>query len=128
MQIRARPAASGGSGPAAADADGGVDDGREGSSGSDDRTDWPEFRIESSVMVPVLVSAGLVGIAWRGIRQILMTPGAPVGDDLSSHFAEISFFARSLRAGDPNLWFADAQLGYLHFYPSDVAPDSGFRI
>ena len=66
MHNRARPAASGGSGLAAADAAGGGDDGREGSS------DWPEFRIESSAVVPVLAIAGLAGIAWRGIRQLLL--------------------------------------------------------
>ena len=74
--------------------------------------DWPEFRIESSALVPALVLPGLVAIAARGIWSILSTPGAPVGDDLSSHFAEITFFARSLRAGDLNLWFTDAQLGF----------------
>lgn len=82
-----------------------------GDAASAEGDDWPEFRIESSALVPALVLPGLVAIAARGIWSILSTPGAPVGDDLSSHFAEITFFARSLRAGDLNLWFTDAQLG-----------------
>ena len=43
---------------------GGGDDRREGSPGSDDWQDWPEFQIESSAVVPVLVSAAADSRPW----------------------------------------------------------------
>jgi hypothetical protein len=48
--------------------------------------------------------------------------GIPLGDDNSSHFAEISYVAELLRAGQTDFWFDQTNLGYPLFLAYQPAP------
>ena len=66
-----------------------------------------------SALFPALALAVLAAVTVRtGFWKLLTTPGASVGDDLSSHFSEIATFAAALRSGSWDLWFDRTQGGY----------------
>ncbi|EKX50653.1 hypothetical protein GUITHDRAFT_135269 [Guillardia theta CCMP2712] len=84
--------------------------------------DIPSFDISTSVLVPFIAILGSSALALRGFWSVLSSPGCTVGDDLSSHFAEISFFAQSIRHGRLDFWFDQVQLGYPLFMTYSPLP------
>lgn len=70
--------------------------------------------------VRVLLVAAAAWVAAGGAR--LLAGGAPYGDDLSSHFAEIVEVAATLRAGRADFWFEGANLGYPMFLAYQPLP------
>ena len=48
--------------------------------------------------------------------------GVPLGDDNSSHYAEISYIAELLRLGETDFWFDQTNLGYPLFLAYQPAP------
>jgi hypothetical protein len=67
---------------------------------------------EHSALFPLLALAGLAALSVKGFWKLLHSPGASVGDDLSSHYSEISTFSAALRSGSFDLWFDRTQMGY----------------
>lgn len=67
---------------------------------------------DNSALFPVLALAGLAALSVKGFWKLLHSPGASVGDDLSSHYSEISTFSAALRSGSFDLWFDRTQMGY----------------
>ncbi len=56
----------------------------------------------------------------RGYWSVLTSPGCPVGDDLSSVLAEISYFARRIRQANPR---ASPSLTYIPTFRSFTVAD-----
>ena len=48
--------------------------------------------------------------------------GVPLGDDNSSHFAEINYIAELLRLGETDFWFDQTNLGYPLFLAYQPGP------
>lgn len=67
---------------------------------------------DHSILFPMLALTGLAALSVRGFWKLLNSPGASVGDDLSSHYSEISTFTAALRSGSFDLWFDRTQMGY----------------
>ncbi len=59
------------------------------------------------VVILMMFTAIIWICAWR-----YLTGGAPYGNDLSSHFAELQQISKLIRAGETNFWSDFANLGY----------------
>jgi hypothetical protein len=72
----------------------------------------PTLHPDSSILFPALALAILGAASVQGFWKLMHSPGASVGDDLSSHFSEIATFAGALRSASWDLWFDRVQMGY----------------
>lgn len=54
----------------------------------------------------------------------LWSPGAPLGDDLSIHFAEIAHLLRAWSGGDLSMWNPQANMGFASGYFYQVLPQA----
>ena len=72
----------------------------------------PALHPDSSILFPALALAILGAASVQGFWKLMHSPGASVGDDLSSHFSEIATFAGALRSASWDLWFDRVQMGY----------------
>jgi hypothetical protein len=68
-----------------------------------------------------IVGAAALGVFGAALPDFLAS-GAPLGDDSSSHIAEILYIAELLRAGETDFWFDQTNLGYPLFLAYQPAP------
>lgn len=91
------------------------------SGASNDRSAQPMSDSTTPDLTPriaALILAFCVAATCTGALRYLR-PGVPFGNDLSSHYAEITFIAKVLQSGETDFWFDQVNLGYPLFlaYP-----------
>jgi len=109
-ELRQRQVATAGAGDAGAGRGAGAE--ARGAGGEEDADGLPALHPDTSILFPALALAVLAGASVRGFWKLLHSPGASVGDDLSSHFSEIATFVAALRSASWDLWFDRVQGGY----------------
>ena len=85
MSLRQRTTISGVGGLGGGGAPADVSKGPKGE--EEEHDDLPRMHPDTSDLFPVVGLAILAVMSYRGFQKILHSPGASVGDDLSSHFS-----------------------------------------